>query len=76
MFMSVLLAYMHVHHVCTSCLWRPEGGFRSPTTGVMGGCELLCGFWELNTGSLQAQPVLLSAEPPPYFLHLDSFYIK
>jgi hypothetical protein len=27
------------------------------------GCEPLCGCWELNSGPLEEQPVLLSAEP-------------
>jgi hypothetical protein len=27
------------------------------------GCELLCGCWELNSGLLEEQSVLLTAEP-------------
>lgn len=43
--------------------WRPEerGGF--PVTGVTDGCEPLCGSWELNPGSVEEQPVVLTAEP-------------
>jgi hypothetical protein len=29
------------------------------------GCEPLCGCWELNSGPLEEQPVLLTAEPSP-----------
>lgn len=54
MFTSVLPAFMYVCDVCTSCPWRSEEGFEPPGNGVMDGCELLCGFWELSTGSLQA----------------------
>lgn len=54
MLMSVLPAFMCVRHACTSCLWRSEESFETPRNGVMDGCELLCGFWELSTGSLQA----------------------
>jgi hypothetical protein len=30
---------------------------QSPGTGVTDGCELPCGFWELNLGFLEKQPV-------------------
>ncbi|KAL6074356.1 hypothetical protein STEG23_012106, partial [Scotinomys teguina] len=36
---------------------------RSPGTGVTDSCELPCGFWDLNPGPLEEQPVLLTAEP-------------
>jgi hypothetical protein len=57
-------------YVCTLCaclgVQRPE--MRSPETGVSGGCELPV-LGSRNTGLLQKQPVLLSAEPcrQPYF---------
>ena len=35
------------------------------------GCEL-CGCWELNSGPLQEEQLLLSAEPP-FLIHLDKF---
>lgn len=41
------------------CLLTPEEGIGSPKTGVAGGCELPCGFWEPNSGRLQEQQVLL-----------------
>jgi hypothetical protein len=34
--------------------------FDSPGTGVTEGCELPCGYWELNSGPLEEQPVLLT----------------
>jgi hypothetical protein len=30
---------------------------------ITDGCEPPCGFWELNLGLLEEQPVLLTAEP-------------
>jgi hypothetical protein len=30
---------------------------------IIEGCELSCGCWELNSGSLEEQPVLLKSEP-------------
>ena len=35
-------------------------GVRSPRTGVTGGCELPCGCWELNSGPLEEEHVLLN----------------
>lgn len=32
-------------------------------TGVRGSCKLLCGYWELNLGSLEEHSVLLTTEP-------------
>jgi hypothetical protein len=39
---------------------RAQKGIESPRTGLMGGCELSCGYWELNLGALQEQQVLLT----------------
>ena len=39
---------------------------RFPEAGVTGGCELSCGYWELNQGSLEEQPVLLTTELYPW----------
>jgi hypothetical protein len=35
----------------------------SPGTGITDGCELPHGFWELNLGPLEEQPVLFTREP-------------
>jgi hypothetical protein len=35
---------------------------------ITDGCEPPCGCWELNSGPLEEQPVLLSAEPSPLVL--------
>ena len=37
----------------------PEEGIRP----VIDGCEPPCGCWELNSGPLEEQPVLLTTEP-------------
>jgi hypothetical protein len=59
MYVNVLLTY-HLH---VWCPWRPEEGIGSLRTGVMDGCESLCGFQESNPGPLQEQHVLLTTEP-------------
>jgi len=38
----------------------PEEGASDPITD---GCEPPCGYWELNSGPLEEQSVLLTAEP-------------
>jgi hypothetical protein len=47
-----------------STLWfsldTPEEGIRSITDG----CKPPCGCWDLNSGPLEEEPVLLAAEPP------------
>ena len=46
-------------------LGSPQEGVGSPGAGVTGSCEAAqYGFWELNSGALQVQPVLLTTEPP------------
>ena len=38
----------------------------------MDGCEPPCGCWEMNSGPLEEQPMLLTSEPPlqPFFIYL------
>jgi hypothetical protein len=38
-------------------------GVRYPRIGVTDSCELSIGWWELNLGPLEEQPVLLTTEP-------------
>lgn len=40
-----MYVYMYVHHECTWCLERPEEDILFLETGVMDGCESLCGCW-------------------------------
>jgi hypothetical protein len=40
----------------------PSEAKRAPEIGVIDGCELLHGCWESNLGSLEEQPVLLTAK--------------
>lgn len=37
-------------------------GIRCPGTSIMDGSTLLCGCWELNSGSQEKQQVLLATE--------------
>jgi hypothetical protein len=51
--------------VCAPCI-EGQGGLRDIellATGVIGGCETLCGCWELNPSPVQQQQVLLTNEP-------------
>lgn len=43
-------------------LQRPEEDIRSPGAGVVDGYEPSCGCWELNSGPLQEQQILLMTE--------------
>ena len=58
----------HMHAYCQQKLEEHV----SSETGVMDGCEPPCGSWELNPGSLEEQPVLLTTEPFLYSLGFSS----
>lgn len=49
---------------------RPGEGIRSPGARVTDSSELPCGFWELNSGPLQEQPVLVTLSPLSRTKHL------
>lgn len=56
---------------CTTCMQgpkRPGEDIRFPAPGVTEGCELLCGCWDSNLGSLEKDKVLLShlSSPPTW----------
>lgn len=53
----------------TSCVESKEG-ITSFGTRAGNDCELPCGDWEPNLGSLKAQAVLLTAKPPLHPFHL------
>lgn len=65
--------WLHVY-LCTMCMQcprRPEESTGSPGAGVTGGCQMLCGCWESNWGSLKKRPVLLATTPKScLFQHL------
>jgi hypothetical protein len=44
------------------CLWLQTHQKRT-SDPITDGCKLPCGCWELNSGPLEEQPVLLTAEP-------------
>ena len=58
-------------YLCILCIWvfclhvhlYTRRGIRSHGTIVTDGCRLPCEFWELNSGPLKEQPVLLNTEP-------------
>lgn len=52
-------------------------GIGSHETGVTEGCELHCGFWELNLGPLTEKEVqLLTVEPIKGFLLKTKTFIE
>ena len=55
----------------------PAGQKRAPDL-IPDGCEPPCGCWELNSGPLEEQSVLLTSEPslqPPLELFFETFLI-
>lgn len=47
---------MYVHTCLSHVSSDPmQGDIRSPGTGVIDGCKLPCGLWDLNPGPLQEQ---------------------
>ena len=66
---------MYMCHVHAWYLWTLEEDLGSPGTGVTDGYEPLCGSWELNLGSLNEQPMLLTPETffqPPLLTFEDT----
>lgn len=50
--------------ICVLCLWSvPEKARKG--TGVTGGCELPCMYWERNLDPLEEKPVLINIKIPP-----------
>ena len=53
-----------------------EEGVESPRTGITGGCEPSCGFWELDQGPPQEQVLLTtgpSLEPLLYVSFMSAY---
>lgn len=61
-YVLVCCLHMSVAHMCACCLQKLVENVRSPGSGVTDDCESLYGFWELNSGPLKEQPVLLIAK--------------
>lgn len=59
----MFLARAYLCTTCLQCPCKPEEGVGSPGTGGPDAYELLCRSWELNTGPLGEQPVLVTTEP-------------
>lgn len=57
---SIFPACVSVHYLHAWFPQRLEEDLRIPGTV---GCELLCGFWEPNLGSLEEHQTLLTTEP-------------
>lgn len=70
-----------MYFLCTYIVHTEARNSRSPGTGVLGCYEPLCGCWDLNLGSLQEKPVLvttkLSLKPlskDPFVEYIESSY--
>ena len=61
--MDVLPVCLSVHHAHAWYLQRLEESIPSPGTGGTNSWRSTCGGLELKLGSLEEQPVLLTAEP-------------
>jgi hypothetical protein len=59
-----LYTHTHTHTFCFQVRTPKEESTRFHGTTVVDGCEPPCGCWELNSGPLGEQPVLLTTEPP------------
>jgi hypothetical protein len=53
MCVSILLACMYMYHMFAWYPCRPEEGVGCPGTEVTDGCELPCGYLELNSVPLE-----------------------
>jgi hypothetical protein len=60
---AIFISYMWVHG---RCLQTHQKRASDPITD---GCEPPCGCWELNSGPLEEQSVLLTAEPSDQHLY-------
>jgi hypothetical protein len=58
---------IYLFNVCEGSVcvhaYRLEKGIGSHRATVIDSCELPCGCWGLNSGPLEEQPILLTAEP-------------
>ena len=54
-----LFIIIHKYNVCSCFQTHQKRG----SDLIMDGCEPSCGSWDLNSGPLEEQPVLLPAEP-------------
>lgn len=54
---------MDVLSTCVQYLRSPEEGVGFYGAEVTDSCELSCGYWKLNLGSLGEHPVSLTAKP-------------
>lgn len=62
MFINILYACMYVLHMCAWCSQNQKNVSDPLEPELTNGYESLCGYWKLNIGSLQEQPVLLITE--------------
>jgi hypothetical protein len=70
-FFVVFRFIYYVYSVLPVCM--PAGQKRAPDL-IIDGCEPPCGCWELNSGPLEKQPVLLIFEPSlqPFVLYFEA----
>jgi hypothetical protein len=54
--------FIYFMHMCALSTRTPSCQKRAPDP-ITDGCEPSCGCWDLSSGPLEEQPVLLVAEP-------------
>ena len=59
-FFNIYLFIYYVYNILSVCM--PAGQKRAPDL-ITDGCEPPCGGWELNSGHLEEQAMLLTSEP-------------
>ena len=57
---GLLLSYVYFMCEHSACALEQQ---KTASHAITHGCEPLCGYWELNSGPLEKQPGLLTAEP-------------
>ena len=60
LFFNKYLFIYYVYNILSVCV--PAGQKRAPDL-ITDGCEPPCGCWELNSGPLEEQAILLTTEP-------------
>lgn len=77
MYINNFAAFISVDFICAASMEASRERQIPPGNGLTDGCELPCGCWELNSGPLQEQQGLFTAEPPlqPLQVTLESFFM-
>ena len=70
-FLFFLATLYNIYSVLPACM--PAGQKKAPDL-IIDGCEPLCDCWDLSSGPLEEQPVLLTSEPSLQYLAVLFFF--